>query len=146
WFGALLPFADALKLDQKDQKRAEVHRVRLSMILRQCPRLAQFWPHDGDVSVAEFSGDGQRTLIASGNTASLLDADTGKPVMEPMVHGASIVAAALSPDGLRVATAADDHSVQIWDVAKGQRVGELLRLKHAVIRVVFAAKGDRLVI
>ena len=144
WFGALLPFADAYKLDEKDPKRAEMHRIRLSTILRNCPRLTQFWPHSGDVSDAEFSADGRRVLTASGNTAHLFDAETGASGPS-MMHGKSIAAIALSPDGLQVATAADDKTVQIWDSATGKRIASPLDHAEAVEQIAFTSNGDRIV-
>lgn len=145
WFGALLPFADAYQLDQQDAGRAEIHRVRLSTILRQCPRLAQFWPHDGDIVQAEFTADGRRVLTASGNTARLFDVDTGAAAAPPIIHGQSITAATLSSDGRRVATAADDQTVQVWDGATSQRIGPPLQLKDTIIGVAFASGGERVV-
>jgi WD40 repeat protein/tRNA A-37 threonylcarbamoyl transferase component Bud32 len=145
WFGSLLPFAEALQLDQHDAKRVEMHRIRLSAILRQCPRLVQFWPHEGDVAHTEFTADGRRILTVSGNTAHLLDADTGAEAAPPMIHGQSITSAALSTDGLRLATIADDQTVQIWDAAKGQRLGTPLPFKEMIVRIAFAAGGERLV-
>lgn len=145
WFGALLPFADALHLDQQDTGRAEIHRVRLSAILRQCPRLVQFWPHGGEVSHAEITADGRRVLTASGNTARLFDMDTGAESAPPMIHGQSITSVALSPDGLRVATASEDHAVLVWDAVTGQRLGARLQLKERIVRVAFTAGGARVI-
>jgi len=145
WFAALLPFADALQLDQKDTKRAEIHRTRLSAILRQCPRLVQFWPQEADVVHAEFTADGRRVLTASGKTARLIDTDTGKDAAPPMIHDQTISSVTLSPDGLRIATAADDHTVQIWDAATSRRIGEPLALQEPIVNVAFAADVDRII-
>src|SRR5262249_16506420 len=103
----------------------------------------QFWPHDAEVSYATFASDGHRVLTASGNTAQLRD--TGAAVGPPMVHGKSIMAIALSPDGLRVATAGDDKTVQIWEAATGKRLNRALDHAEMVERIAFDAKGDRLI-
>lgn len=145
WFGALLPFAEALQLDQHDPKRAEIHRIRLAAILRQCPRLVQFWPHDSDMRHAEITADGRRVLTAAGNAARLWDVGTGAEAVPPMIHGKLITAAALSSDGLRVATSADDQTVQVWDAATSQRLGPPLSFKDPVVRIAFSGGGDRVV-
>ncbi|MCI0361384.1 MAG: protein kinase, partial [Planctomycetaceae bacterium] len=145
FFAALLPFAQAYSLDRKNPERADIHRLRLTSILRQCPRLAQFWPHDADVGYSEFTAGERRVLTTSGNTARLFDVDTGAEAAPPMIHGQLITSAALSHDGLRVATAADDHTVQIWDTATGRRLGSPLQLKERVVRVAFGARGDRVI-
>src|SRR5262249_59322732 len=63
---AALPWlAEALK-HEADPHREEMHRVRLAAVLRQCPRLVQFWVHDRPVYHAEFSPDGRRIVIATG--------------------------------------------------------------------------------
>ncbi|MCI0743225.1 MAG: protein kinase [Gemmataceae bacterium] len=144
FFAALLPFAQAYSLDHKNLERADIHRLRLTSILRQCPRLAQFWPHDADVRQAEFSADGRRVLTVAGNTAHLWDAGTGAEAAKSLVQGKMITAAALGPDGQRVAIATDDKTVQVYDAANSERLGPLLSFQDAVVRVAFSANGKRL--
>lgn len=144
WFGALLPYADAFQLDQKDAKRADIHKTRLSLILRQCPRLIQFWPKKSDITHAEFMPDGRRVLSVSDNTVRLLDVDTGKEVIPPIVYGKSITRAVLNADGTRLATAADDRSVHVWDLASGRRIGAAINHTDLVVQLGFAG-DDRIV-
>ena len=62
------------------------------------------------VSSAAFSPDGKRIVTASeDSTARLWDAETGKPIGEPLKghEGAHVHSAAFSPDGKRIVTASD---------------------------------------
>jgi WD40 repeat protein/tetratricopeptide (TPR) repeat protein len=61
-----------------------------------------------------------------------------------MDHGPSITSVALSPDGLLVATAGDNQTVQVWNAATSKSVGPPLQLKEMIVGVAFAG-GDRLV-
>ena len=63
-----------------------------------------------------FSPDGKRVVTASGDqTARVWDADTGKPVGEPMTHGEQVNSASFSPDGKRVVTASY-NTARVWNV------------------------------
>jgi eukaryotic-like serine/threonine-protein kinase len=143
WFGALLPFADAARLDQKDPNRAAIHGVRLNTILRQCPRLVQFWRHDGEARFSEFSPDGGHVLTVAGDLARLWDVATGKEVSR-LSHGKEIVATALSADGRLVATAADDRTVDIWAAVTGRLLGQVPLGDDDILRVAFV--GDQVAI
>ena len=56
---------------------------------------------------AAFSPDGKRIVTASADkTARLWDAETGKPIGEPLKgHDGDVMSAAFSPDGKRIVTA-----------------------------------------
>jgi WD40 repeat protein/Flp pilus assembly protein TadD len=142
WFGALLPFAEALRLDQQDAARAQIHRIRLAAILRQCPRLAQLWPHEGAIVHAEFTPDGRRVLTASGGAARLWDVATGAEVAR-LSHGKAVRAVALSPDGRRVVTVADDRTVRVWEAATGRPVSEIPAQEGDVLAVAFSGDANR---
>ena len=48
-------------------------------------------------------------------TARVWDAESGKPVGEPMAHRSAVNSAAFSPDGKRVVTASSDGTARVWD-------------------------------
>lgn len=54
------------------------------------------------------------------NTAQVLDAATGEPLVLPFEHHDKVVSAAFSPDGKRVVTASDDGTARVWDAATGE--------------------------
>ena len=66
---------------------------------------------------AAFSPDGKRIVTASDDkTARLWDADTGKPIGEPLKgHDGMVRSAAFSPDGKRIVTASEDKTARLWD-------------------------------
>jgi WD40 repeat protein/Flp pilus assembly protein TadD/tRNA A-37 threonylcarbamoyl transferase component Bud32 len=145
WLGSLLPFTEAARLDEVDSRRAAVHQLRLSTILRQCPRLVHFWTHEGEVRHAQFTPDGRQVLIVAGRVACLWDIDTGKEVLR-LSHGKEIKAAALTGDGRRLVTGADDHSVKIWDTTSGRDLGQLVPGDGEIVHLVFVGDGERVAV
>jgi WD40 repeat protein len=51
---------------------------------------------------------------------------------------------AFSPDGQRLASASDDQTVKLWEVASGQELLTLQGHTHLVKCVVFSPDGQRL--
>jgi WD40 repeat protein len=79
--------------------------------------------HQNDVNSAQFSPDGTRVVTASlDKTARVWDAQTGKPISEPMIHQNDVNSAQFSPDGTRVATASWDKTSRVWYVMPGGKV------------------------
>ena len=79
----------------------------------------------GNVRTAAFSPDGTRIVTASTDaTARLWDAQTGRPIGEPLVgHTDRLSSAAFSPDGKRVLTASWDKTMRLWDAETGRPPG-----------------------
>ena len=110
--------------------RARRHRVRgqdgphLERRDRQASSSLQ--GHHGEVWSAAFSPDGARIVTASvDKTARIWDAETGKPLVEPLSHRGEVYSAAFSPDGTRIVTASEDGTARIWNAKTGKAVGEL---------------------
>jgi len=99
----------------------------LSVTLRADPRLLAKLPGPSGTAVA-FSRDGKLLLSAGGDEARVWDAETYKPLTDPLRHGdgKSLTLAALSPDGRRVLTA-HENEAWLWDVATGRR---LFTIRH----------------
>jgi hypothetical protein len=129
WFGALVWFAEALRLDEGREDREEMHRVRIAAVLRQCPRPVQLWFHDGPVWHAAFSPDGRQVLTTGEDgTAHVWDVGTGEAVGPPLRHKAAIWPGAFSPDGRSVVTAGRDGTARVWDATTGRSL--TLPLSH----------------
>jgi uncharacterized protein with WD repeat len=83
-------------------------------------------PETNGIAAIAFSPDGRWLAMTDWGTARVLDATTGQSRVE-VGHKAgfakfwrSINSVAFTPDGLGLATAGDEKTVSIWDVADGQ--------------------------
>ena len=102
-----------------------------------------FFPANAYVS---FSPDGRRIVTAfDDKTAQVWDAESGKPVGEPMRHKGGVYAANFSPDGRRIVTASRDKTAQLWDAQSGKPVGEPMRHESLVYAASFSPDGQRIV-
>lgn len=100
--------------------------------------------HQGTLMSASFSRDGTRLVTASRDTtARLWDAETGKPVGEPMRHADEVVSATFSRDGGRVVTASNDGKARIWSAATGKLLGEPMDHGTWVFSAGFSPDGKR---
>ncbi|MFL5282107.1 MAG: WD40 repeat domain-containing protein [Rhodopila sp.] len=59
-------------------------------------------------------------------------------------HGDSIWACAFSPDGSRIASGSEDHTIRIWDVASGDCLMTLCGHEDFVRTCAFSPDGTRL--
>ena len=96
----------------------------------------QFWPQDGEVSDLEFTAEGRRVRMVTRNSVRLM-MQTPVKIAPPIIHGQSITSITFSPDGLRIATAADDQTVQVWDAATSPCRRDV-QLDDSIVRLAFA--------
>jgi dipeptidyl aminopeptidase/acylaminoacyl peptidase len=105
--------------------------------------------HDDDnVKSVEFSPDGQWIVTASwgepwGGTARIWNVRTGRLRVKPLKPAGPVYHACFSPDGQRVATAA--NSAQIWDARTGEPLTKPLRHNSVLHSACFSPDGTRLV-
>jgi WD40 repeat protein len=96
----------------------------------------------GDVLALVFSPDGKRLAAsATGYTAHILDAETGRRLTPPLEHEMDVHGMAFSPDGSRLATASWDERLRIWDAISGRLVGKPIRHKGFVNAVAYSPDG-----
>jgi serine/threonine protein kinase len=142
--GALSWFAQALKEERDNPERAEIHRLRLALTMRQCPKLAQLYSHEGSVNRAEFSPDGKSVLSASDDhTARIWDVISGEARTPPLQHTGAVYHAAFSADGRWVVTASADYTAGVWDASTGKPRTPSLRHAASVNYAAFSPDGSR---
>jgi WD40 repeat protein len=75
-----------------------------------------------------FSPDGRLLALADGNIVKLWEAGTGRELfnMPTGNHVMGIVDVAFEPDGKRLISLNQDHTVTIWEVSGGQRVSSFI--------------------
>jgi WD40 repeat protein len=102
--------------------------------------------HEDVVNAASFSPDGRRIVTASNDkTARVWDAESGRPVGEPMHHEDVVNVASFSPDGRRVVTVSDDHTARVWESESGNPLGEPMRHEGKVEWARFSPDERRIV-
>ena len=114
---ALPMFAEALRLQHKDESAAQAHRLRLGLALDQSPRLLQFWEQEHNVTDLHFTSDGTRVLASGSKTARIFDVSTGVTNRE-FVMEHNIETATFSPDNRRIAIANGAH-ITMFDASSG---------------------------
>ena len=103
--------------------------------------LIQFPDTDLSENVFAFSNDGQRLASSGGRTLHLWQASTGDKA-DLRGHTEQILAAAFSPDDATIATAGEDRTIRIWDVATGALIAVLQGGHNDTIRALrFRADG-----
>ena len=109
---------------------------------------SDFYPRCGQagrVDAAQFSPDGVRVLVVSNCTVRVWDAQSGKPLAQPLRHKADVISAEFSPDGLRVVTASADMTARVWDAQTGKPLTQPLRHEAEVMSAEFSPDGLRVV-
>jgi WD40 repeat protein/tetratricopeptide (TPR) repeat protein len=144
YLGAVLWYAEALRLEADGPDRERMHRVRLKAVTDRCPRPAQVWLHEAALTDAGFDAAGKAVITAGDDgTARVWDTATGAPVGPPLEHGGPVKLAALAPDGRTAATAGADGSLKVWDV-KGGRAAFAVAVSVQITGLAFTPDGTRI--
>ena len=69
---------------------------------------------------------------------------TGQPLTEPLEHNDEVVFSQFSPDGKRIVTVSEDHTVRVWDAKTGQPLTEPLKHNDWVSYSQFSPDGKRI--
>jgi WD40 repeat protein/tRNA A-37 threonylcarbamoyl transferase component Bud32 len=101
---------------------------------------------EGPVRRAVFSPDRTRLVVVLSSDERIVqvwDTETGDAVGTPLLHSTKVKAIALSPDGSRLLTGANDSVLHVWDADTRQAVGEPLVHESPVNRAAFSPDGKR---
>jgi WD40 repeat protein len=111
--------------------RPNDNQVRSRLLATQnAPLATQLTGHDGEISSAVFSRDGNLLTSASWDNSIRLwdtsDPDNPKPIGQPLRgHTNSVTSVAFSPDGKTLASGSMDKTVRLWDITNSTGVKEL---------------------
>jgi WD40 repeat protein/serine/threonine protein kinase/tetratricopeptide (TPR) repeat protein len=140
----LLLMVESLRAATETSDPALRHAVLASVAAwrRHYPELKAVFSHEGAVTRAAFSPDGNTILTGSSDqTARLWDASTGEPVGQPLKHQGPVLALTFSPDGKMVLTGGDDQAARLWNAATGAPIGRPFHHQGAVRAVAFGPDG-----
>ena len=98
--------------------------------------------HRALASDIDFSPGGRSIATAGGDGAAVWSLATGEPLAA--MDAGNVRAVAYSPDGDRLATAGDDTTTRVWDVATGKETLTLFGHTDRVSDVMFSPDGGRL--
>jgi WD40 repeat protein len=93
-----------------------------------------------------FSRDGQTLLSRSDAAVRLWDADTGRPIGQPLPHDDVIHTAVFDPGGRLVATGSADRTVRLWDARTGRPAGVIGPHSQSATEVAFLPDGQSLLV
>ena len=102
----------------------------------------------GDKAVLSPEGDllvsTPRNFLTGSQVAEVWDWETGQHLRTLTGHSGSVISAAFSPDGSRLATATRDGTIRLWDPYTGDQQLVLRGHQARVTSVVFSPDGSRL--
>ena len=128
-FASLLWLVEALRLEQGDVLRENVHRRRIAAVLRHSPVLEQTWFHERPVAAAEFSSDGTRVLTGSDDgTLSIWDTDSGRRIGTPLKTGSRLLYAHFMPDQGHIVSLDASGQLRFWRAADGAPIESTFKL------------------
>ncbi len=120
------------------------HRIRLTLALRECPKLVRLWVHEGPIFDAAFSPDGRRVITAGAQRDAVMwDVNAGEAISPKLHHDGSVHQVSFSADGARVLTASADGLARIWNVADGRELCRSPKHGGEVVGAEFSRDGRR---
>lgn len=146
YLGSLPWYAAALVTDQGRPGRAERDRMNLEIAIRQAPRPVRMIFLGSTAHDAVFTPDGEQVVLACDNGEVLVHPITSDTPPQPLKgHTGAVRSVALNSDGTLLASAGDDRSVRIWDLARRRQI-KVLSLNGPVSTAMFDASGERILV
>jgi WD40 repeat protein len=100
--------------------------------------------HEGAISYAELSPDGQKIVTGSADgTVRLWDAGTGTELAVLRGHEGPVGYPTFSSDGQKIATGSEDRTIRLWDAATGAELAVLRGHDGPITNSGFDVDGQR---
>ncbi|MFO1502149.1 MAG: hypothetical protein U1G07_27880, partial [Verrucomicrobiota bacterium] len=100
--------------------------------------------HENQFAPGPFSRDSRTILAGHGAVFDLWDTETGRLRLSLNGHYGRVLCATYSPDGRRIATAGDDHTIKIWDSEDGRELLSITGHESETYCLAFSPDGRRL--
>lgn len=127
--GALPWFAGALQQDRNNARAEPLHRIRLGMLLQQCPMIVQMWFADHPLNHAQFAGQENQVLLPTADHRwAIHDLTSGRLLHPPFGPSTGSDTVAISHSaGLALTSDLNpsNNVVRVWNYITGQEVATL---------------------
>ena len=132
------------RVEARDPKQAELHRLRLGTVLRYHPRLLSVTPISAPVRTLAFSPDGRWFAAGSEEGQVLIVEAQQSTVYRSLVHHGSVHSVEFSQDSRRLLTACEDGLARLWSI---EDTNEPVLFPHrAAVRHATFSPGAELVL
>ena len=127
--GALPYFAEALRLDQGNEKAERNDRLRVGSILASSPKITHMWFELIKVKDAEFSPDDRQILVSQyyHGDEKIYDLGNEKSRTIPFGQNAGLRSAVFSPNGRSILITGETNQALVFDA---QSLTNILSLPH----------------
>jgi serine/threonine protein kinase len=140
-FAALLFFAEALRLDERNPDQA-AHRNRIATALRHCPHMVEVLDLEGSVLGAEVGVNGGRVATAGADgTVSVWEVPQRRQIASGLAHPETPINGTFSPDGRLLGTVTANGTAQIWNLDTGKARSVPSAKGPAIARLAFHPSG-----
>ena len=147
FLGALPFYGEALKLEQDMSMSEKNNRLRIGVLLEQCPRMVELQVLNArELKAADFTRDGRYVITADKDgTATLCDlAQHSKRLLWHNEGNKELDAVSFSPDG-KYAAIGGEGFVKVWEIATDTPVCSVTPTGY-VSSVKFTADGSQFVV
>jgi eukaryotic-like serine/threonine-protein kinase len=118
-----------LEICRGGQRALFSYKGALRLLDLKTRRLIGQWPRSARWRVGDYdhalSPDGQKLLLIRDGLVTAIDTASGRLAERPINHETPVKSVALSPDGTRAVTIADDGTARIWDTTTWQQAARI---------------------